>query len=216
MEGFADSGWAILILATTSFTESIFFPIPPDVLLIPISLQQPKAALGLAALVTISSVAGAVVGHWLGQRFGRPLLYRLVSESKVERVERLFQRYGAWAILVAAFTPIPYKVFAISAGMLDMDRRSFILASMVGRGARFFILGGLIFAFGENIQSFLDDKFEMITVVAAVGLVIALGIMAVIIRRRHAKNAAGWEARPRERTQRYSNRSRTGGPRSRQ
>ena len=191
LEGFADSNWAVLVLAINSFTESIFFPIPPDALLVLISILQPKAALGLAALVTISSVAGAVVGHWLGQRFGRPLLHRLVSESKVERVERLFQRYGVWAVLMAAFTPIPYKVFAISAGILDMDRRSFILASLVGRGARFFILGGLVFAYGEDIQGFLDANFEMLTLGAAAGLVIALGIMAVIIRRRHAKNVVG-------------------------
>ncbi len=149
--GFAESDWSALILAIAAFTESIFFPVPPDPLLIAIAMPQPHAALWLAALVTASSVAGAVVGHWLGLRFGRPLLYRFASRKKVEAVEALFQKYGAWAVLVAAFTPIPYKVFAICAGVLDLNRRTFIIASIIGRGARFFIIGGLIFAYGEEI-----------------------------------------------------------------
>ena len=189
--GFADSDWSAVILAVNSFAESIFFPIPPDALLIAISIPRPDAALWLAALVTASSVAGAVVGHWLGQRLGRPLLYRFVSASKVEAAERLFRKHGAWAILIAAFTPIPYKVFAITAGVLDLDRRSFILASLIGRGARFFLLGGLVLAFGEDIRGFIDANFELLTVLATVGLVLAVGVMAIVIRRRRAKSAVG-------------------------
>ena len=183
---FAESDWAILILAANSFTESIFFPVPPDLLLIAIAVLDTDKALWLAGIVTASSVAGAVVGHWLGGRFGRPLLHRLVAESKVLAVERLFQRYGAWAVLVAAFTPIPYKVFAIAAGVLDLDRRRFILASLAGRGARFFALGALIFAFGEDIEDFIGGNFEMLAIAAAAVLLAGLGIAAVIARRRRA------------------------------
>ena len=135
LEGFASSPWAVLILAAASFCESIFFPIPPDPLLIGVALLQPHLAVFLGALVTVASVAGAVVGHWLGRRLGRPLLYRFFAEDTVLRVERLFQRYGAWATLIAAFTPLPYKLFAIAAGVLDLDRRTFVIASLSRAGA---------------------------------------------------------------------------------
>ena len=187
--GFAESDWSALILAVAAFTESIFFPVPPDPLLIAIAIPQPHAALWLAALVTASSVAGAVVGHWLGLRFGRPLLYRFASGKKVEAVEALFQKYGAWAVLVAAFTPIPYKVFAISAGILDLNRRTFILASIIGRGARFFIIGGLIFAYGEEIQEFMDTNFELVTFATAAGVVVAAVIAAIIVQRRRVRGS---------------------------
>ena len=183
---FAESDWAILILSVNSFTESIFFPVPPDMLLIGIAVLDPDRALWLAGIVTVASVAGAVVGHWLGRRFGRPLLHRLVAESKILTVERLFQKYGAWAVLVAAFTPIPYKVFAIAAGALDLDRRRFVLVSLVGRGARFFAIGVLIFAFGEDIEDFIGDNFGLLTIAAAAVLLVGLGIVALIARRRRA------------------------------
>ena len=187
--GFAESDWSALILAVAAFTESIFFPVPPDPLLIAIAIPQPHAALWLAALVTASSVAGAVVGHWLGLRFGRPLLYRFASRKKVEAVEALFQKYGAWAVLVAAFTPIPYKVFAISAGILDLNRRTFILASIVGRGARFFIIGGLIFAYGEEIQEFIDTNLEVVTVSTTAAVVVAAVVVAIIVQRRRVRGS---------------------------
>ena len=188
---FAESDWAILILTVNSFTESIFFPVPPDLLLIGIAVLDPDRALWLAGIVTVASVAGAVVGHWLGRRFGRPLLHRLVAESKILTVERLFQKYGAWAVLVAAFTPIPYKVFAIAAGALDLDRRRFVLVSVVGRGARFFAIGVLIFAFGEDIEDFIGDNFGLLTVAAAAVLMAGLGIVVLIARRRRAGGTVG-------------------------
>ena len=189
MLDFADSDLAILVLAISSFTESIFFPIPPDPLLIGIAVRQPENAIWLAALVTVSSVAGAFVGHWLGQRFGRPLLRRIVSEKKIEAVERMFSKYGAWAILVAAFTPIPYKVFTITAGMLGMNRRSFLIASFIGRGARFFLLGGLIFVLGDEIEVFIEDNFELMTGAFAAAFIVGLAIF-LVIRRRRAGNPA--------------------------
>ena len=189
--GFADSDWSALVLAVASFSEAIFFPIPPDPLLVAIGVLRPEQAIWLAALVTASSVAGAVVGHWLGSRIGRPLLYRFASREKVESVELLFKKYGAWAVLVAAFTPVPYKVFAILAGILDLDRRTFILASIVGRGVRFFALGILLFLLGEEIEEFIDANFGKLTLAAGAALVVGLGIAAVIIRRRRAGGAVG-------------------------
>ena len=184
--GFAESDWAVLILAVNSFTEAIFFPVPPDVLLIGIAVQEPERALWLAGIVTVSSVAGAVVGHWLGRRWGRPLLHRLVSPAKTETVERLFRKYGTWAILLAAFSPVPYKVFAILAGVLELDRRSFVAASAAGRGARFFAIGVLVFFYGEEIEGFIGDNFEILTLAVTAAALLVLGVVLAARRRRNS------------------------------
>ena len=199
LEGFADSPWAVVILVANSFTESIFNPIPPDPLFIGMSVLNQNLALVFAALVTISSVLGALVGHWLGMRLGRPVVLRFISEQKLGRVEAMFQRYGSWTVLVAAFTPIPYKVFAITAGVLELDRRSFLIASVIGRGARFFLLGGLIFFFGAAMQEFIASRFEIITVVFSILLVAGLVALYLIMRWRRS-NAATMlgEAQPQE------------------
>ena len=167
----ADSDWAIGLLVLVAFSESIVFPIPPDPLLIAVGVASPGTAIWAAALATIASVAGAYVGSWLGRRIGRPLLHRLVSQSKVERAEELFNRYGLWAILLAAVTPIPYKVFAILAGVMDLPLRPFLVASFIGRGARLMTLGVLVFLFGEEIQKFIEGNFERMTIGAGVSLV---------------------------------------------
>ncbi len=172
--GLADSDWAIGLLILISFSESVVFPIPPDPLLIAIGIASPESAIWVAAFVTLASVCGAYLGHWLGRKVGRPLLRRLISESKVERAETLFDRYGAWAIVVAAFTPIPYKVFTILAGILDLRIRNFLIASLIGRGARFMTIGVLIFIFGESIRDFIDNNFEIITIAAGVGLAVVV------------------------------------------
>ena len=188
---FADSDWSILILAVSSFFESIFFPIPPDPLLIGMGVLHPEAAIWLAAITTVSSVAGAVVGHWLGGRLGRPVLLRYVKQSRVETVERMFKRHGAWAVLIAAFTPIPYKVFAITAGVLELDRRTFILVSLIGRGARFFILGSVLFFYRDSIDSveeFIDSNFDVLTLSAGVALLVSLGVVVVIARIRRTRS----------------------------
>ena len=170
----ADSDWAVALLALVAFSESVIFPIPPDPLLIAVGVASPGSAIWVAALVTVASVSGAFVGHWLGRRVGRPLLRRLVSDGKVERVEALFNRYGVWAILVAAFTPIPYKVFTILAGIMNLPIRPFLLASLIGRGARFMTIGVLVFLFGEEIQGFVEGNFELLTIAAGAGLVVVV------------------------------------------
>lgn len=186
--GFADTDWAIVVLLVSSFAESIFFPIPPDPLLLAVALvQQPIAAL-LGVLVAVASVAGAVVGHSLGIRLGRPVLSKMFSEARVAYVDRLFERYGVWAILIAAFTPVPYKVFAIAAGVWHMDRRKFIIASAIGRGARFGTIGVLVFLFGEEIEAFLTENFEWLTIGITV-VAVAVGAGWYILHRRRRLEA---------------------------
>lgn len=186
---FADSDWALLALSVNSFTEAIFFPIPPDPLLIGISILQPERALWLAAITTASSVSGAVVGHRIGRILGRPIIYKLVAQKKVETAERLFQKYGTWTILVAAFTPLPYKVFTISAGILDLNSRSFIVASIIGRGARFFLIGALFLAFGSSIEEFINTHFELITISVAATILVCITLIVTIAKQRSRRES---------------------------
>lgn len=188
--GFADSGWAVLILAVTSFAESIFFPIPPDPLLIATALANPSASIWYAGLVTVASIGGAMVGHWLGLRFGRPLMSSMFSNNKIEPIERMFNKYGLWAVLLAAFTPLPYKLFAIMSGVLGLDRKTFLIASLIGRGARFFALGILIFILGEDIKMFLDNHFQTLTVAIGAAMIITIVVIAVFYARRGTNNNA--------------------------
>jgi membrane protein YqaA with SNARE-associated domain len=165
--------WGLLVLA---FAESSFFPIPPDLLLIPLCLANPPTALIYALLCTLASVAGAYLGYVLGKVIGHPLLYRFASPQAVEKVESMFARYGAWAMFLAGLTPIPYKVFTISAGIFTMKIPPFIVASLLGRGLRFFTEAILIMAVGEQAVSFISNNFEWLTILMAV-LIVACYIL---------------------------------------
>lgn len=166
-ESFADTDWALGFLCFIAFSESLFFPIPPDPLLIAMGVSQPGSAIWLSLLVTICSVLGGIFGHIVGNKIGRPVLYRLISRRQITLAERLFKKYGFWAILLAALTPIPYKVFTILAGIMNMDIRPFILVSLLGRAIRFLTVGVLIFVFGDSIKSFIDHNFEILTIALA-------------------------------------------------
>ena len=190
LEGFAGSEWAIAVLVAVAFTESVFSPFPPDPILIAASIFNPEMALIFAAAVTIASVCGALVGYWLGNQFGRPILDRFVAARKVERVEVLFDKYGAWAILFAAVTPIPYKVFAITAGAMGMNLKPFIIASLIGRGARMFLWAALAIIFGETALELIETRGLLIGALFGVAIIAAfvLYLLYVRIRRRQANS----------------------------
>lgn len=192
IDGFAASEWAIAVMAIVAFTESIISPFPPDPVLIAASVFNPDMALIFAGVVTAASVLGALAGHWLGKRFGRPLIDRFISAAKVKRVEELFQKYGAWAIVFAAVTPVPYKVFAVTAGAMDMPLRPFIVASVIGRGARMFIWAALAMAFGEDILTLLETQGTLLSVAFGIAVVAAFALYLIImrLRRRSAAKAA--------------------------
>ena len=161
--------WGLLALA---FAESSFFPIPPDLLLIPLCLSNPVNAIIYALLCTLASVAGGYLGYMLGKLIGHPLLYRFASPQAVAKVETMFTRYGAWAMFLAGLTPIPYKEFTISAGIFTMSIPPFLIASLLGRGLRFFTEAILIMAIGQQAVSFISNNFEWLTILMAV-LIIA-------------------------------------------
>ena len=166
----ADSPAGPIALALITAAEAVCFPIPPDPLLIALALRNPDAALLLAGLTTVASTAGGLVGHWLGVRLGRPMLQRFGGGS-VERVESMFARYGFWAVVVAGLTPIPYKVFTITAGVLGLPRLQFVIASLVGRGLRFGAFGVAIFLWGDRVRSFLEEQFDVVVLGVTAGLV---------------------------------------------
>jgi undecaprenyl-diphosphatase len=180
----ADSPVGPIALAALTTSESIFFPIPTDPLLIALALRNPDAALLLAALTITTSVIGGVIGHWLGLRFGRPLLARLHNRH-IERIEKMFHDWGFWAIALAGLTPIPYKVFTIGAGVFGIPRTQFIVASIVGRGIRFGSYGVLIFIWGDRFKEFIEQHFDFMISVAALGIIIVL-IIWVAWRLQHS------------------------------
>ncbi len=164
MLNWAASPWAPVALIVFAFWESSFFPIPPDPLLITMAVARPELGLVYAAIATAASVAGAALGYFIGSRGGRPIVERFFKPDKILLAERLYQRYDVWAVVVAAFTPIPFKVFTITAGVARLDFRRFILASALGRGGRFFLIGGLVTIFGKSIERWIDQYFEFVTI----------------------------------------------------
>jgi membrane protein YqaA with SNARE-associated domain len=175
MLDWAASPWAPLALFIFAFWESSFFPIPPDPLLIAMAVASPELALVFAAICTVASVGGAALGYGIGKKGGRPIVHRLFSENKISAAERLYHRYDVWAVGAAAFTPIPYKVFTITAGVAELNFPRFLIASTLGRGGRFFLVGTLIFFFGPTIQNWIDNYFNYLT--AAFLLLLVAGFL---------------------------------------
>ena len=164
-------------LAAVSFAESSFFPIPPDVLLAPMTLARPERWLRLAALTAVMSVIGGLTGYLIGYAALEavpPLLHRVGYWEHFETAHDWFARYGFWAIFAAGFTPIPYKVFTIAAGAAHMGLLPFTLGSVVGRGARFLLVAGLVRWGGApiepQIRRYIDGIGWATLGLAAVGL----------------------------------------------
>jgi membrane protein YqaA with SNARE-associated domain len=147
-------------LGVVSFAESSFFPVPPDVLLGPMALARPRRAWWLALLTTLTSVAGALLGYAIGaglyEAVARPLIQAYGVSAEYRRVAAWFGTYGGWAVFLAGLTPIPYKVFTIAAGSLAMPLLPFVLASLAGRGLRFFAVAAVAFFGGQRLYDGLE------------------------------------------------------------
>lgn len=164
MVSWADTPYASLALFILAFWESSFFPLPPDPLLIAMAIADPARAPFYALVCTAASVSGATLGYLIGKKGGRPVVNRLFKEKRIVAAEQLYQRYDVWAVGAAAFTPIPYKVFTITAGIAGLRFWPFVLASVIGRGTRFFLIGLAVYFFGPAIQNAIDQYFELLTV----------------------------------------------------
>lgn len=169
-------------LAGLSCAESTFFPIPPDVMLAPMVLGQTEKAWRFAWITTIASVIGGIIGYFLGvfafDSFINPLIAQWGYTEKLSLAEQWFAEYGVWVVFIAGFSPIPYKVFTISAGALAMAFLPFVIASAVGRGARFFLVAAFMKYGGPPMEAKLKQYIEYIG-----WAIVVLAIVAYLILR---------------------------------
>jgi membrane protein YqaA with SNARE-associated domain len=173
---------AMAVMALISFAESSFLPLPPDVLLIPMILAQPRRAWLIATVCTISSVLGAYVGYAIGfflfDTIGLRVLDFYHLMDKYEAFKAAFAQWGAWIIIIKGLTPIPFKLVTIASGAAQFNLSAFTLASLVSRGFRFFILAALLWRYGEPIRDFIERRLMLVT-----SLVAALLVGGVVVLR---------------------------------
>jgi len=167
--------WALLLVAVS---ESVFFPVPPDALLVPMGLSRPRRALLFSLVATLGSVGGGALGYLIGcflrEPVALPLIQKLGMTETFGKVSAWYREYAAFAVAAAAFSPIPYKVFTIAAGVCGVNFILFILVSLIFRGARFFIEGALLLKFGDKARVFIEKHLVLIAI-------LCLAVVAVII-----------------------------------
>lgn len=171
----AHSKFGTIALAAVSFMESSFFPIPPDVLQLALSVERPRRSFYYAFVSAIASVLGAALGWYIGYALWGSLEHvfvpAIISESVMEQVNKFFDEWGMIALFVAAFTPIPFKAFTISSGIGGMSLPLVLLSSLVGRSLRFFLMASLIFFLGPRVKTWIDKYFGLLTFALLVLLV---------------------------------------------
>lgn len=181
----ADKPYALWLMGAVSFAESSFFPVPPDVMLIPMSLARPQRAWLYALVCTITSVAGGVVGYAIGsllyESIGQWLIQLYGYGDKVEAFRTSYAQYGAWIILLKGLTPIPYKIVTITSGFAEYNIWLFIVFSVIARGGRFFIVAILLNRYGEWIRHTIEKRLGLWVAIGAavlvLGFVIAFRLM---------------------------------------
>lgn len=177
----AETEGAMKVLFLVSLTESIFFPIPPDLLLIPMALAQQKKAFRLATICLAASVIGGIIGYLIGAFFmdsvGMSIVRFYGLTEQYITVQGWYEAYNAWVVAVAGLTPIPYKLCTLSAGAFHVNFEVFLIASITSRGLRFFVVAGLIYMFGHKIRHFLEKRLDLLFI-GGMALVV-LGFAAV-------------------------------------
>ena len=168
-------------LAGLSFAESSFFPVPPDVMLAPMSLAKPTRAWHYASITTLASVLGGIAGYGIGM-FGFEMVEPWIQSAgyldKFAVAQEWFSAWGIWVVLIAGFSPIPYKVFTITAGVMTMSFIPFILASAVGRGARFFLVSGLMVWGGAGMEKALRRYIDRIGWIMVIAIIVAYFVLS--------------------------------------
>jgi len=182
----ADTRYGVPALAVLSFAESSFFPIPPDPLLMALSLGKPKKAFWYAIVCTVMSVLGGIAGYFIGWALWDMLsgffFAYVFSPESFDYVGSLYKQNAFLAILGAAITPIPYKVFTVTAGVFHVNLLYLMVASALGRSSRFFIEAGLIYFFGERIRSFIDKYFNLLLTVFFILIVLGVVIVKFLLK----------------------------------
>lgn len=162
----AASPYALWALALIAFVESSIFPIPPDILLIPLIIAAPTRAFHIAAICTVASVLGGALGYYIGAELfevvAQPILDFYGKMDAFEIFKQRFNKQGHWAVLFAGVTPFPYKVITITSGATDLNFWTFMLWSTIARGARFFIVAALLWKFGSPIRDFIERRLGLV------------------------------------------------------
>ena len=160
--------YASWFLAFISFIESSFFPIPPDVLLIPMIIAKRSKAYIYAFICTLSSVFGGLFGYLIGYALFNSIGVMLVNfygmTDYLENMREYYNSYGMWFVLIAGLTPIPFKIITITSGLFQLNLIIFVLCSLIARGCRFYLIAGLLYLFGEVIKKFIDRYFNFLTI----------------------------------------------------
>ena len=171
----AETSYAIPALMALAFAESSFFPIPVDILLIAMAVAIPRRSFEYASYASLFSVMGGVGGYIIGSHFmgmiGWPIIHFYGYESQFNSLSEGFRHYNFFAVLAAALTPIPYKVFTITAGAVSSDFMEFFVASAIGRSLRFFAVAALIYFFGDSIKAFIEKYFNLLSVIFTILLI---------------------------------------------
>lgn len=192
MLSWGHSRWGALALFCFAFAESSFFPIPPDVLLIALCLGAAKRSFRFAAICTAGSILGAVVGYAIGYlawqtpsgeytALANFFFNHVFSVEAFESVGTLYDKYNFWIVFTAGFTPLPYKIFTITGGLFHINFVMFIIASIISRGMRFFLIAGLIWKFGAPIKSFIDKYFNLLAIAFTVLLVGSFFLLGYVL-----------------------------------
>lgn len=174
--------WVLFFIAVA---ESSFFPIPPDVFLIALCISVPKKSFKYAGVCAVGSVIGGILGYGLGLGFmdtlGKPILDLYGLHDKYAVVQDLYQKYDAWAVGAAGFTPLPYKLFTITAGAFEINFPVFVAASILSRSARFLLVAGLIYKFGAPVQHFIMRYFNILTIVFLILLIGGFVLLKMVL-----------------------------------
>jgi membrane protein YqaA with SNARE-associated domain len=170
----------VIGLFIISFIGSVFSPIPPDVVLIPLALANPENSLYYAFICTIASVLGAIVGYYMGKVLGERILKKFFRKEQVVKAKRIFTQHGAFGVFIAGFSPIPYKVFTILSGVMNFDLKKLIFVSLISRSMRFFAEGILIFHMGPEAINLLSENFEIGIIIATLFMIIGYIIYMLI------------------------------------
>jgi membrane protein YqaA with SNARE-associated domain len=181
----AEKPYAVWLLGAVSFAESSFFPIPPDVMLIPISLARPNRAYLYAIICTVTSVLGGMLGYFIGAQLydslGAWLIQLYGYADKIEAFRAAYAQYGSWIILLKGLTPIPYKIVTITSGFAGYSFGLFVLFSLITRGARFFVLALLLHRYGEQARHIIEKRLGLWTAIFAASIVIGFIIVTRLI-----------------------------------
>ncbi|MBT0956835.1 DedA family protein [Alphaproteobacteria bacterium KMM 3653] len=177
----ASSRYALFALAVVAFVESSVFPIPPDVLMIPMILAAPRRAFTIAFVATAASVIGGLLGYAIGalafDTIGEPILSAMGKGDSMEAFNTRFNDLGFWPVLIAGLTPFPYKVITIMSGWTGMPLMTFIVTSIIARGMRFFLVAALLWKFGAPVRDFIEKRLGLVTIAF---VVILLGGFALL------------------------------------